>query len=87
MKASSDLKKCEQNLKIVCRAISQKDAEKARLEEVCGKRKSEMINVHNSIKKSNTARNEIKDQIIIIRSEVEKNVNISFIHFYNYIIF
>jgi hypothetical protein len=75
MKASIDLKKCEQNLKIVCRAISQKEAEKASLEEACSKRKTEMVTVHNSIRKSNNARNEIKDELIKIRSEVENKVN------------
>jgi len=31
--------------------------------------------VHNSIRKSNNARNEIKDELIKIRSEVENKVN------------
>lgn len=78
MKSSLELKKCEQTLKTVCKAIILKEGAKADFEKICSQRKSEMVAVHSLIRKSNNARNEIKEELNNIRTKVEKKVNYLF---------
>lgn len=70
-----DLKKCEQKLNAICRNLAQKEAEKIKLDEKSSKLKTEISALHNSIRKSNNARNDIKEELNNIRHQVEKKLD------------
>lgn len=65
MKSSLEVKKCEQKIEKISKSLTQKESERIRL-------KSELGVLHNLIRKSNNAKSEIKEELVVIRQQVEK---------------
>ncbi len=67
MKSSVDVRKCEHKIEKISKSIAQKESERVRL-------KNEIGILHSSIRKTNNTKNEIKEELVVIRQQVEKKV-------------